>query len=112
MEETQVQTDLYCIHCRGDVLHTVTYLNNHITKIECMSCGKSIHSKINISQELYDEIMKRIMSKPSRMSEEFHNHMVEFLLTIPIRLASKPLRIYREAKSIENYIKKYKQEEE
>jgi DNA-binding protein len=108
MEETQVQTDLFCIHCRDDVLHIITYLNNHISKIECKSCGKQINSNIDISHELYEELVERVLSKPSRMKEEFHAHMVEFILSLPGRLTSKPIRIFREAKSIKTYINKYK----
>ncbi|MUG72364.1 bh protein [Paenibacillus validus] len=107
MKETQINTSLFCIRCKEETDHTITYLNKHISRIHCDFCGRQMDIHIDISHEIYDEVVKRIRSKPVRMSEEYRHHLKEFLLSLPVRIVSKPYRVYREAKEIEGYFKKY-----
>ncbi|KEQ24984.1 hypothetical protein [Paenibacillus tyrfis] len=107
MKETKVNTSLFCVHCKEETAHTIVYLNKRMSSIECDCCGRRIDIKIDISQEIYDEVLERIISKPVRMTEEYRDHLKEFLLSLPKRIVSKPYRVYREAKEIKGYFKKY-----
>lgn len=106
VKETQQQAYLYCKYCRDDVLHVITYLNVSISSIECKNCGRQMNSNINISHELRNELVERISRKPSKMKEEFQVDMIKFILSLPLRLVSKPIRIIKETKSLKSYIKK------
>lgn len=108
MKETQVTVSLFCIHCREEVDHTICYLNNKISQITCNVCGKSLEIKIDITREIFEEWVERLKSKPLRMNEEIRGHMIEFLLSFPFRVTSKPYRIYKEMKEVKGYYQKYK----
>lgn len=108
MKLTELSTDLFCIRCKEDTSHKITYLNQKISKIECENCGKSIEIDIDVAHELYDELLQRITSKPSRITEEYKTDLGKFLLSIPKRVATKPLRVYKEVKELQKITKKYK----
>ncbi|WP_019535981.1 hypothetical protein [Paenibacillus ginsengihumi] len=107
MKETQIRTFLTCIRCKDETEHTITYLNEQISRVCCNACGKQLDFNIDISYEIYDEVLKRIRTKPTRMTEEYRNHLKQFLLSLPARILSKPYRVYRESKEIKGYFQKY-----
>jgi hypothetical protein len=67
-----------------------------------------MEQRIDITQEIYTEVIERLKSKPVRMTDELRDHLIDFLLSLPMRVTSKPYRIYREAKQLKGYYKKYK----
>lgn len=107
MKETSVNTSLFCVRCKEETEHTIVYLNEQISRIECNVCGRHIDIQIDLSHEIYDEVLTRIKSKPVRMTEEYREHLKEFLFSLPGRIVSKPYRVYREAKEIKGYFEKY-----
>jgi ribosomal protein S27E len=107
MKETKVSSSLYCVRCKEETEHTIVYLNQQISHIECNVCGRHIYINIDITHEVYDEFLKRIISKPVRMTEDSKEHLSTFLLSLPSRIVSKPYRMYREAKEIKGYYQKY-----
>ncbi|EXX86926.1 hypothetical protein BG53_09865 [Paenibacillus darwinianus] len=107
MVEMTVDTFLLCDHCKDEVKHSITYLNNQISSVECKVCGKRLDIKVDISNEIYHELYTRIKTKPARMTEEYRGHLSEFIRSFPKRVVSKPFRIYREARKILGFYKKY-----
>ncbi|MEK8132155.1 bh protein [Paenibacillus filicis] len=107
MKEKTLETFLFCNHCKEEEGHIIVYLNNRISEIKCQTCGLKLSIQIDLSHELYNEVYKRIRSKPARMTEEYRNHISQFLMTLPVRVISKPYRVYREVKEIRGYFRKY-----
>jgi hypothetical protein len=107
MNEMTVDTILFCDHCKEETTHSITYLNKQISNLECKVCGKRLDIKVDISNAIYHELYTRIKTKPARMTEEYRDHLSEFLRSFPKRVVSKPLRIYREARKILGFYKKY-----
>lgn len=108
MKETRMEAFLYCTNCKDEQSHVVCYLNKRISEIQCQVCRRQLSLAIDLSHELYNEVLMRIRSKPSRISDEYCNDMSQLFLTLPGRVISKPFRIYREVKDIRGYFKKYR----
>jgi ADP-heptose:LPS heptosyltransferase len=108
MKETNMVVELYCIQCLDDTLHKITYINNKISDIECQCCHKKVGVFIDIKKELYQELLNRIQTKPSRITKEYKENLNLFLRTFPTRIVSKPLRLYKEAKETTSLLEKFK----
>ncbi|TBL81677.1 bh protein [Paenibacillus thalictri] len=108
MEEKKMEAELYCLPCRGETVHTIVYINNKLSKIECQACHHLHVISINVKEELYHEILERIISKPTRMSKEYKADLTLFLKSLPIRMLSKPFRVYKEARTMKRYIDEHK----
>lgn len=91
-----MEADLYCIHCKEDVPHSITYINDKLTHVGCEICGKSVDVEINPTREFYKEVYKRVSSKPARITEEYKQDLSHFLLSIPKRVISKPYRLMKD----------------
>lgn len=107
MKETKMTTELYCLRCHRDTPHSLTYLNSTISKIQCLSCSRTHRVHVDIKHELYQELLERIKSKPSRITKEYKKNMSMFLKIFPRRVIHKPLKLYREAKEVKTLLKKY-----
>ncbi|MCS7464377.1 bh protein [Paenibacillus doosanensis] len=108
MKETRLEAFLYCTQCKQEHHHVIGYMNDRISEIQCRNCGRLLSLKIDLAHELYDEVYRRIRSKPSRMTEEYRSDVSRFLLNLPARVVSKPYRVFQEAKQIRGYFKKYR----
>jgi len=93
-----MEAELYCIHCREESPFTITYINDKLKTICCTQCHHAIDVRLDLQKEFKQEWQNRILSKPSRMTTEYKDDLSQFLFTLPIRLASKPYRLYQDIK--------------
>ena len=107
-EPTQVE--LLCTSCMETTVHTLTYSNRHLVSIECEKCHRRTEMGEGFSDNVashkitfYDierldteEFMQRILTKPQRMTRELEQDLSLFLVTLPLRMITKPYRIMRE----------------
>jgi hypothetical protein len=108
MDEMKVDTYLFCNHCQDDTLHEITYLNKQISSIECKQCDRLFTTTVDIPYKIYQELYERIKTKPARITEEYRQDLNKFLLTLPTRAVSKPFRIYKDARKMLDYYKRYR----
>ncbi|GAA4712145.1 bh protein [Brevibacillus fulvus] len=108
MKLSEMESDLYCIHCRTETPHVITYLNDEIKKIGCKECQNAVGLEIDIMQELYKEFYNRISTKPNRISQEYREDLSHFLARLPIRVVSKPYRLIKELQESRKIIRRYK----
>lgn len=107
MRETSMITELYCLQCASETTHRLTYLNSSISEIQCLQCSKTYQINVSLKHELYHELLKRIKTKPVRMSKEYKENTSLFLKIFPRRVINKPFRLYKEAKEVKQLISKY-----
>ncbi|MGB9679444.1 MAG: bh protein [Thermoanaerobacteraceae bacterium] len=90
---------LYCLHCREETEHTITYEGNTIKSIKCEKCGTEIEiNKENAKKNYTEEFLDRVLTKPQRMTEELQKDIGSFLFSLPVRIITKPYRILEEVK--------------
>ncbi len=106
LEETVIETELYCITCLGQAPHTVTYVHDILYMVKCEQCGKESVMEPDLLKEIYSQYVDRIISKPQRITQEFREDLSHFISTMPYRVISKPFRTYKELKAIFRYRKK------
>jgi len=110
MKVKKMEAGLYCLHCKEEVDHEITYINSQIKSIRCLQCNKTKELKIDIKKELYKELVERISTKPTRMTEEYRKDLSHLLLSLPVRAIKKPYRLLKDVnttrKVIRNYSKK------
>ena len=98
---TRIQTDLYCIHCEKETPHELIYIGDELEKTKCLECGMEISfDKKKMLIEYSEDLVKRILTKPKRISKEAFSNLSEFLKTIPLRVITKPKRIAHEIKNL------------
>ncbi len=111
-EPTKVE--LLCIPCMHATQHTITYVNRRLVSLECDDChhrvevgeGTDAHtadetrahrvSLLEIEQLYTAEFLHRILTKPHRMGEQLQEDLSLFLVTLPLRLITKPYRLMKE----------------
>ncbi len=114
MSKTTVSVELFCIQCNNFTEHVVTYREERMESIECQQCGRETviwYDKLTppstegTKQHVYhhhlhklysQEFLNRIMTKPKRMEEELINDLSVFLVTLPLRIITKPVRLLKE----------------
>ncbi len=95
------KTMLYCIHCEKETLHELTYIGDELQKIKCLACGMEIFfDKKKLLLVYSEDLVKRILTKPARMSKEAFSDLSDFLKTFPLRIATKPGRMIKEFKDL------------
>jgi len=108
MEITKLDVFLYCSHCQDETLHSVQYLNHKISSTECTNCHRKLDMHLNPKRELYKEIYKRIVTKPTRLTQEYRDDLNKFLGEFPKRALSKPYRLKRYMVETRTALKKFK----
>lgn len=108
MKIKQMEADLYCIHCKGETEHCISYVNEKLSSVKCEECEHEIEFNIDVTRELYKEIFARISTKPARMTKEYREDLSQLLFSLPIRVISKPYRLLKDIKQSRNVIKGYK----
>ncbi|MBD1383501.1 bh protein [Metabacillus arenae] len=108
MKRSEMEANLFCIHCNDETPHMIIYINNEITKIECEDCRHIVELKVDIMKEFYKEIYERVSTKPSRITQEYKKDLNMFLSRLPIRVVSKPYRLIRELKESRKVIRQYR----
>lgn len=97
MTKNRVDAYLFCVNCEQDTLHEIEYKEGQIDKITCRECG--IQVQINqefVNRHFKEEFVKRVLSKPTRMTQEMEADISSFLKSLPYRVISKPYRVYKE----------------
>ena len=109
MEIKEIEAVLFCIHCNEDHDHIITYINDKISKIECVHCLHSVEIKVDLLHEFYHEVYEKIVNKPTEITEEYRNDLSKFLLSLPIRIIKKPFSIYKYMKRTRDVFKTFRQ---
>ncbi|MCM2676130.1 bh protein [Alkalicoccobacillus plakortidis] len=112
MKTSQMEADLYCIHCKEEVLHEITYVNNQLKSIECLECRHDLEIVMDLNKEFYEETQKRVVTKPKRMTQEYREDLSRFLFSLPVRVISKPYRLFKDMKQSRHVIKEFDQEKD
>ncbi|UOF90395.1 hypothetical protein LSG31_21485 [Fodinisporobacter ferrooxydans] len=103
MYKREVETELFCVQCAKDSLHTVVYINGIIYKITCETCGKIVVNG-TLSKEVYGRLVERALTKPKRMKQEIEQEIklgeLRKMMRLPLRMVSKPFRLYHEVEGI------------
>ncbi len=97
MAYTSMDAMLFCLECDRETKHTVVYKNDHIESIRCQQCG--IEIKVDheyIKRHIKEDIIKRVLSKPARMTREMEQDLGLFFSRLPYRVISKPYRLIKE----------------
>ncbi|WP_209123990.1 bh protein [Alkalihalobacillus sp. BA299] len=108
MKVKQMEADLFCIRCKEEIEHNITYVNDRIASVKCLECQNAVEFDIDVSKEFYKEIYERISTKPSRITKEYREDLSNFLFSLPIRVVSKPYRILKDINVSRKIIKGYK----
>lgn len=108
MKLKKMEAGLYCVNCKDEVEHEVTYINDDIKSIKCMECGRTKELKMDLKKEFYKEVYERISTKPTRMTKEYREDLSHLLLSLPFRAIRKPYRLLKDVNSSRKVIKKYK----
>lgn len=97
MKKNCIEADLFCVNCENETTHEIEYKDEQIYRITCENCG--IQVQINqefVNKHFKEEFIKRIFTKPVRMTEEMEADLSLFLKSLPSRVISKPYRVYKE----------------
>ncbi len=98
---TKERATLYCIHCEKETLHELTYVGDELQKIKCLTCGMEMFfDKKKLLLVYSEDLVKRILTKPGRISKEAFGDLSEFLKTFPLRILTKPGRMVKEMKEL------------
>jgi|SRR5579859_3587524 len=92
---------LECPNCQRETHHTVHYAARLLHWLECERCGH----RWDVSHRwLFDRYLRafpsRIASKPVRLAREARREPVAFALSLPGRLFSKPARVVGEVGAV------------
>jgi DNA-directed RNA polymerase subunit RPC12/RpoP len=101
MSVEKVTTTLYCVRCGKETLQEIFYVGNELEKIKCLECGLEVSfSKERLLLDYSVDLVKRIITKPQRISDEAFKDLSKFLKTIPMRIITKPGRMIGEIKRL------------
>ena len=93
----QIKSRLVCSWCFSEADTLVTYIADSIAKIECQNCGHIFKvSRPTLYSYLVSDWERRSFTKPVRLAREIKNDPSHFIIGLPFRIMSKPLRIARE----------------
>lgn len=108
MKVKKMEAGLYCLHCREEVNHEITYINDQIKSIRCLECNKTKELKIDMKKEIYNEVYERILTKPTRMTEEYRKDLSHLLFSLPVRVIKKPYQVLKDVNTTRKVIQDYK----
>ncbi|MDD5454917.1 MAG: bh protein [Candidatus Ratteibacteria bacterium] len=97
MKAEIIKTNLYCLHCEKETPHVITYVGGYVHKIECSLCSTELRiDKEKILKFYTSNIIKRLFTKPERLTDELRKDMSSLLTSLPFRIVSKPYRMAKE----------------
>jgi len=103
LEKEEIKTSLTCLRCQKDTLHRVVYQGGMIRAIRCEECGLEVSFDQTKLLALYGEdLVKRVLTKPRRLTEEYERDLFTFFSSIPFRIVTKPYRMLRELESLQD----------
>jgi hypothetical protein len=92
-----IKTNLYCLHCEKETPHLITYVSDYLHKIECSVCNTILRiDKEKILKFYTSNVLKRLFTKPERLTDELRKDMSALLTSLPFRIVSKPYRMAKE----------------
>ena len=98
----QIKTSLVCSWCFKEALTNITYIGDCIAKIECENCNHVFEvSRTVLYSYLISDWEKRGLTKPVRLAREIRKDPSHFIIGLPFRVISKPLRMAKEL--VESY---------
>lgn len=96
----KLQGKLFCLHCRKETLHTLTYVGryakgeSYLKRIKCEECKTCLEIEWEKILELYAEhVLERIFTKPHRLTTEIRKGLTKFIKSLPVRIVTKPYRV-------------------
>ena len=93
----KLKTTLFCLHCEKETPHTIMYRGEYLQRINCNICGMEIHIDKEKIMKLYiSNALNRLFTKPGRITEEMRRDLSTFLISLPLRIVSKPYRVAKE----------------
>ncbi|MDD2414948.1 MAG: bh protein [Eubacteriaceae bacterium] len=97
MAKNTMDAYLFCVNCDKETDHRVEYRNGQIHRVTCTECGMTVQMDQNYINDHYkDEFIKRVLTKPVRMTREMQKDLNGFLRSLPFRVITKPFRVYQE----------------
>ncbi|WP_416144174.1 bh protein [Planococcus koreensis] len=108
MKVKKMEAGLYCLGCKEEVNHEVTYINDDIKSISCLQCGRTKELKLDLKKEFYKEIYERISTKPTRITKEYKEDLSHLLLSLPVRAIRKPYQLLKDVNSSRKVMQTYK----
>jgi transcription elongation factor Elf1 len=101
MKNNIYEANLFCDVCGKETLHKITYANDMIEHIVCSECEHGVTlDKDEVLKHYNNDLIMRVLTKPTRMTEEMQADLKGFLKSMPVRLFSKPYRMMLEYKKI------------
>ena len=98
----QIKTSLVCSWCFSEALTTITYVGDSIAKIECENCKHVFKvPRTVLYSYLISDCENRSFTKPVRLAREIRDDPSHFIVGLPFRIMSKPLRMAKEL--VESY---------
>ncbi|TLS38720.1 bh protein [Pseudalkalibacillus caeni] len=107
MKKNEMDFDLFCLHCKEEVDHHFTYINDEISKVQCTQCGHVLEFKVDLMKEFSRELYEKIARKPHRLTEEYKEDFSKFLFSMPIRIVKKPYAVYKYIKDTKEVFSDY-----
>ncbi len=93
----KIETELFCLHCDKETLHTITYSGKYLHRIKCEKCGTEIALDRRRILETYTaDTLDRILTKPHRLTEEMRKDLTSLITSLPLRIITKPIRLAKE----------------
>ena len=72
-------------------------MGDYVHKIKCNICNTEIQiDREKIIKFYTSKVLKRLLTKPERITEELREDMSSLLVSLPFRIASKPYRMAKE----------------
>ncbi|MDO4288354.1 MAG: bh protein [Eubacterium sp.] len=93
----KVDAYLFCVNCDRETPHVVEYEGGQLHRIACEECGMAVQvNQEYVSAHYKEDFVRRVMSKPGRMTREMEADLSAFIKSLPFRVITKPYRVYRE----------------
>ncbi len=97
----RIQCDFYCNGCQQEGPHYLVYSNNVLIHSECLNCGRVVPFSEETLLSLYaKDIVQRILTKPQRLNQELKRDLRHAILSLPVRVITKPYRMVKEVEEV------------
>jgi len=97
----RIQCDFYCNGCQQEGPHELVYSNNVLIYAECANCGRVVPFSEETLLTIYaKEMVQRILTKPQRLSQELKRDLRHAILSLPVRVITKPYRMVKEVEEV------------
>ncbi|QZA33746.1 hypothetical protein [Hydrogenibacillus sp. N12] len=99
MNIQRLDAELFCPRCRRETTHALEYAGDILLRVTCTECGATLRKPVDPTWLLSRDLLERLRTKPKRLQAEWQSTgALRFALTVPVRMTTKPFRLYREIK--------------